>query len=60
MSSDKKGKEIQNEEYRFITREIDGAVDTVKIRFWPGSKETAKEKIKRLLIKDALYESFLD
>ncbi len=60
MSSVNTGKAIQDEEIPFITRKIDGAVYTVKIRFWPGSKETAKEKIKRLIKNDALYDSFLD
>ena len=40
----------------FIRRTIDGSMYTVMIHFNQESKETAKEKIKRLLIQDTLSE----
>ena len=49
---------IQEEPVPYITREIDGAVYTVKIHFQPDSRETAKDKVKRLLLKDALNGDF--
>lgn len=49
---------VQEEPVPYIKREVDGAVYTVKIHFHPESKETAKDKIKRLLLKDALNGDF--
>ena len=49
---------VQEELVPYIKREVDGAVYTVKIHFHPESKETAKDKIKRLLLKDALNGDF--
>jgi len=51
---------VQEEPVPYIKREVDGAVYTVKIHFHPESRETAKEKIKRLLLKDALNGNFSD
>lgn len=48
----------ETEQVPYITREIDGAVYTVKIHFLSDSRETAKEKVKRLLLKDALNGDF--
>ena len=46
---------VQDEQVPYIKRNIDGVVYTVKIHFQPGSRETAKEKVKRLLLKDAMW-----
>ena len=52
-----KNKESDPKTIPYIKREIDGTVYTVKIHFQPNSKETAKEKMERLLVKEALRES---
>ena len=54
----KKTTTIQEEPVPYIRRKVHGSVYTVKIRFFPESKETAKQKVKRLLLKDALDGNF--
>ena len=49
---------IQGEQVPYIKRNIDGAEYTVMIHFHLESKETAKDKVKRLLLKDALNGNF--
>lgn len=49
---------VQEEQTPYIKRNIDGAEYTVMIHFHPDSKETAKDKVKRLLLKDALNGNF--
>ena len=49
-----KNKESDPKTIPYIKREIDGTVYTVKIHFQPNSKETAKDKVERLLLKEAL------
>ena len=49
---------IQEEQVPYIKRNIDGAEYTVMIHFHPECKETAKDKVKRLLLKDALNGNF--
>lgn len=49
---------VLEDQIPYIKREIDGSLYTVKIHFWPDSKETAKDKVKRLLLKDALLGNF--
>lgn len=51
---------VQEEPVPYIKREVDGAVYTVKIHFHPESRETAKEKVERLLLRDALSGNFPD
>ena len=58
MEETKKKEAVQEEPVPYIKREIDGALYTVKIHFWPECRETAKDKIKRLLLKDALNGNF--
>lgn len=41
----------------FIQRVIDGRVYTVRIHFNPNSKETAKEKVLRMLKQEAESEA---
>ncbi len=59
MEETKKNEAVQEEPVPYIKREIDGALYTVKIHFRPESRETAKDKVKRLLLKDALNGNFL-
>ena len=49
---------VKAEQIPYIIREINGTLYTVKIYFWPDSKETARDKVKRLLLKDALSGNF--
>ena len=56
MEETNKKETVQEEPVPYIKREVDGAVYTVKIHFNPESRETAKEKIARLLLNDALNE----
>lgn len=49
---------VQEEKVPYIKRNIDGVVYTVKIHFQPGSRENVKDKVKRLLLKDALNGNF--
>ncbi|MBO4887449.1 MAG: transposon-encoded TnpW family protein [Stomatobaculum sp.] len=49
---------VQEEQIPYIKRNIDGAEYTVMIHFHSESKETAKDKVKRLLLKDALNGNF--
>ena len=58
MDETKKNETVQEEPVPYIKREVDGAVYTVMIHFRPDSRETAKDKIKRLLLKDALNGDF--
>ena len=58
MEETNKKDTVQEEPVPFIKREVDGAVYTVKIHFNPESRETAKEKVERLLLKDALNGNF--
>ena len=48
---------IQKEPVPYIKREIDGVTYTVIIHFNPGSRETAKKKIERLLLNEVLNET---
>lgn len=58
MEETKKNEAVQEEPVPYIKREIDGALYTVKSHFRPESRETAKDKVKRLLLKDALNGNF--
>lgn len=60
MEEMKKENTVQEEQVPYIRCEIDGTVYTVMIHFQPGCKETAKDKVKRLLLKDALAGGFPD
>ena len=60
MEEVKKENTVQEEQVPYIKREIDGKLYTVMIHFQPGCRETAKDKIKRLLLKDALNGNFPD
>ena len=51
---------VQEEQVPYIKRTIEGAEYTVMIHFHSESKETAKDKVKRLLLKDALNGNFPD
>ena len=48
----------ETEQVPYITREIDGSLYTVRIHFREDSRETAKEKVARLLVNDALNGDF--
>ena len=58
MEETNKKATVQEEPVPYIKRKVDGAVYTVMIHFNPESRETAKDKIKRLLLKDALNGDF--
>ena len=60
MNETKEKDMVQEEQIPYIKRNIDGAEYTVMIHFQPGCKETAKDKVKRLLLKDALNDDFPD
>lgn len=60
MEETNKKATVQEEPVPYIKREVDGAVYTVMIHFNPESRETAKEKVERLLLKDALNGNFPD
>lgn len=60
MKETKTNDSVKQEQIPYIKREIDGTVYTVMIHFQPGCRETAKDKLKRLLLKDALNGNFLD
>ena len=49
---------VQKEQVPYIKRKIDGTVYTVMIHFQPGCRETAKDKVKRLLLKDAMNGNY--
>ena len=58
MNETKEKDMVQEEQIPYIKRNIDGAEYTVMIHFHSESKETAKDKVKRLLLKDALNGNF--
>lgn len=58
MNENRTTMEIQDEETPYIKREIDGCIYTVLIHFRLDSRETARDKVKRLLVKDALAGNF--
>ena len=60
MEEMKKESTVQEEQVPYIKCEVDGTVYTVMIHFQLGCKETAKDKVKRLLLKDALNDNFPD